>query len=196
MMAVLSAKWDRIYGQADVCESLPAPVVSDNAFLLPKRGKALDLACGLGANACFLAAAGLEVEAWDVSAVALAKLEAFAVRERLPIHPQRLFIDANCLVGRRFDVIVVSRFLDRTLNHAIIKSLTPGGLLFYQTFTQTKVSDQGPANPDYLLAEQELLTLFAPLRILYYRDNGSVGDVAGGLRNEAQFIGQKRNETV
>jgi tellurite methyltransferase len=42
------------------------------------------------------------------------------------------------LTENAFDVIVVSRFLDRTLSDAIIDALKPDGLLFYQTFTRDK----------------------------------------------------------
>ena len=91
-----------------------------------------------------------------------------------------------------FDVIVVSRFLDRTLSDAIIGALKPDGLLFYQTFTQEKVSQQRPNNPDYLLGCGELLELFSPLRVVFYRENALIGEHHRGLRNEARFVGQER----
>ena len=195
MMESLAAKWDRIYSQGDPAQSEPVSVLADNAFLLPKTGTALDMACGLGGNARFLAAAGFATVAWDISAVAVAKLQGIAESQGLNISARRRFIGSECFVDNQFDVIVVARFLDRALCDAIIRSLKPGGLLFYQTFTRAKVSDQGPKNPDYLLNDRELLELFAPLRVIYYRDNGLVGDVTAGLRNEAQLIGQKRNVT-
>lgn len=195
MMEPLAVKWDRIYSQCDSDQSKPVSVLADNAFLLPKTGAALDLACGLGSNSLFLAAAGLATVAWDISAVAVAKLQAIADENGLNISACRRFIEAGCFPDNQFDVVVVARFLDRALCDAIIRSLKPGGLLFYQTFTRTKVSDQGPKNPGYLLDEHELLELFAPLRVIYYRDNGLAGDVTAGLRNEAQLIGQKRNDT-
>lgn len=196
MMESLAAKWDRIYSQADPVQSAPASVLAENAFLLPKTGVALDLACGLGGNARFLAAAGFAVVAWDISSVAIAKLQVFAGENGLNIRARRRLIDAECFADKQFDIIAVGRFLDRTLCDAIIRSLKPGGLLFYQTYTRAKVSDQGPKTPNYLLDEQELLELFDSLRIIYYRENGLLGDVFAGLRNEAQLIGQKRNDTV
>ncbi|MGR9045923.1 MAG: class I SAM-dependent methyltransferase [Gammaproteobacteria bacterium] len=195
-MASLIAKWDRFYSLSDPLQSEPVAVLTDNAFLLPKTGVALDLACGLGANARFLAAAGFAVHAWDISAVAVAKLHRVADAHGLNISARQRFIDASCFTGNQFDVIVVSRFLDRALSDAIIRSLKPGGLLFYQTFTRSKVAEQGPKNPNFLLNANELLDLFAPLRVIYYRDNDLIGDIAKGLRNEAQLIGQKCNDTV
>jgi hypothetical protein len=90
-----------------------------------------------------------------------------------------------------FDVIVISRFLDRALCNAIMAGLKTGGLLFYQTFTRNKLDQAGPSNPDFLLANNELLRLFAPLMLVYYQEYARIGDLHCGDRNEAYFIGQK-----
>ena len=91
-----------------------------------------------------------------------------------------------------FDVIVVSRFLERRLAPTLIDALTPEGLLFYQTFTQVTVGAMwGPTNPAYRLAPQELLTLFQPLRVVVYREEGRVGDTTRGWRHEALLVAQK-----
>ena len=191
MDAVIS-KWNHIYSQPGQACYSPIPVLSENDFLLPARGSALDLACGLGANAIFLAEQGLAVTAWDISFVAIDKLTAYAVQQGLNINACQEKITADSFTGYCFDVIVVSRFLDRTLSDAIIGALKPDGLLFYQTFTREKTSPKPPNNPDYLLTENELLALFSPLRVIFYRENALIGEQRRGLRNEAQFVGQKR----
>lgn len=190
-METITSKWDAVYDQAELEQCRVAEVLAENSFLLPQSGTALDLACGLGANARFLAAAGLTVCAWDISAVAIEKLQRYADRQGLAIQARQCAIDKNSLLGHGFDVIVISRFLDRTLCDAIIDALNPGGLLFYQTFTHEKAFDRGPKNPDFLLANGELLKMFAGLNPVHYRDNGTIGDLCFGIRNEAQFIGQK-----
>lgn len=190
-MDALISKWNRIYSQSGHEAYPPASVLTDNAFLLPEAGTALDLACGLGSNAVFLARRGLAVTAIDISSVAIEKLTTYAALQGLNIHARQQKIDRHGLAESRFDVIVVSRFLDRGLGNAIIGALNPAGLLFYQTYTREKAGRHGPNNPDYLLAENELLDLFAPLRVVFYRDNGLCGDKHLGLRGEAQFIGQK-----
>lgn len=194
LMNALINKWNNIYSQAEIALPAPAPVLRENAFLLPATGTALDLACGLGGNAIFLAQQQLAVTALDISNVAIEKLTVYAARKELNLCARRQAITPQSLGGQCFDVIVVSRFLDRTLRDAIIDALKPDGLLFYQTFTQEKTNRTGPSNPDYLLAENELLALFSPLRLLYYRDNGLCGKQQSGLRGEAQFIGQKRRQ--
>ena len=190
-MEAVASKWNAVYSQADPACYPVAQVLTDNEFLLPQAGTALDLACGLGANAVFLAKQGLAVTAWDISVVAIDKLTAYALRQGLNISACQAKIDVDSFAECSFDVIVVSRFLDRTLSDAIIGALKPDGLLFYQTFTREKVSPRPPNNPDYLLMESELLALFAPLKVLFYRDNALIGNRLRGLRNEAQFVGQK-----
>jgi tellurite methyltransferase len=188
----LVEKWNRSYSESSQGEYPSAQVLTENDFLLPQSGTALDLACGLGANAVFLAEQGLVVTAWDISSVAIDKLTACAVRNGLKVNACQHKITAYSFNEYSFDIIVVSRFLDRTLSDAIIEALKPDGLLFYQTFTREKTSPKPPNNPDYLLTENELLTLFSPLRVIYYRENALIGNQLRGLRNEAQFIGQKR----
>lgn len=110
----------------------------------------------------------------------------------MPLKARVKNISPQAFINCAFDVIVVSLFLDRTLTDGIIAALKPGGILYYQTYTLEKIGQKGPGNPDYLLAENELLSLFSPLRIVYYRENGRIGDVNLGLRNEAQLIACKR----
>jgi len=192
MEAVIS-KWNHFYNSQSRQECYPAvQVLTENEFLLPTTGTALDLACGLGANAIFLAEQGLAVTAWDISFVAIDKLTTYAVQQGLNINACQQNIVADSFIKCCFDVIVVSRFLDRTLSDAIIGALKPDGLIFYQTFTREKISPKPPNNPDYLLTENELLEMFSPLRVIFYRENALIGEQLRGLRNEAQFIGQKR----
>ncbi len=190
MSKVLVDKWNSIYQSASAM-SAPAEVLVKNLFLLPKQGFALDLASGLGANALLLARQGLSVQAIDISTVALQRLQCEAEKQALPIATSVQDIESYSLPVQSYDVIVVSRFLDRSVCNAIMESLKPDGLLFYQTFTQNKVSDEGPRNSRFLLAEHELLHLFSALKLIYYRDNGCLGQLDQGLRNEALFIGQK-----
>ncbi|MCW8888318.1 MAG: SAM-dependent methyltransferase, partial [Gammaproteobacteria bacterium] len=87
--------------------------------------------------------------------------------------------------------IFVGNFLERSLCSQIERALRPEGLLFYQTWVVDKVSEEGPANPDYLLAENELLRLFPNLRVRYFRDEGRLGDLDQGNRNHAMLIAQR-----
>lgn len=185
----IKSKWDRIYQNNH--HSDVADVLLDNTFLLPESGMALDLACGLGENALFLAEKGLDVHAWDASSVALDQLKQNAIKKQLKVATKQLYIEPHKLPKNTFDVIVLSHFLDRTLSNAIMDGLKTGGLLFYQTYVREKISSAGPKNPDFLLARNELLRLFSPLKLLMYRENSLVGDLHYGERDVALFVGQK-----
>ncbi len=183
------AKWDRIY--ADAGWPSPARVVHENEHLLPSRGRALEVACGLGANALQLARRGLMVTAWDLSPVAVARLRRRAEREGLPLRAEVRDVTAGPWPREAWDVIVVSRFLDRSVCTAMQKALKPGGLLLYQTFVRNPVTPAGPSNPAYRLAENELLRLFAGLIVRAYREEGHCGDRYRGWRDEAYLVAQK-----
>ncbi|ORU90097.1 MAG: hypothetical protein A6F71_03825 [Cycloclasticus sp. symbiont of Poecilosclerida sp. M] len=183
-------KWDAIYQKRSTESLTPAQVLSGHSHLLPDQGCALDLACGLGANALLLAKHGLNVDAFDISAVAIDKL-----KQNVTFNPliNALVCDIlNYPLERNtYDIIVVSRFLERSLAPKLIRALKPEGLIFYQTFTQKKVSTDGPSNPAFLLAKNELQQLFSSLSLIYYHEEGFVGDTNAGFRNEAMLIAQK-----
>ena len=187
----LQKKWDQRYRQVSQDEPDAAQVLRDNQYLLPKTGDALDLACGLGGNALLLARAGLRVQAWDLSPVAVESLHSRSMNEAGSLRAEVRDVLVSPPAPVSFDVIVISYFLDRALAPALCAALRPGGLLFYQTFVRDKVSQHGPGNADFLLAENELLSMFKTLRLRVYRDEGRVGETKQGLRNEALFVGQK-----
>ena len=85
----------------------------------------------------------------------------------------------------------MSHFLDRSLVPHLVNALKPNGLLIYQTFTREKLTSAGPNNPDRLLSVNELLHLFAPLRVLVYREEGRVGNIEQGFRSEAYIVAQR-----
>lgn len=190
MSTAIRDKWNRRYRNSTE-PPRAAPVLRDNMHLLPDSGNALDLACGLGGNALLLAEAGLHCRAWDVSDVAVERLQALADERGLPIRAQVRDVVAEPPAPVSFDVIVVGYFLDRSLLPALTTVLRPGGLLFYQTFTAGKLDPSGPSNPDFLLEEGELLRWFGELRLRVYREEGRLGDVQRGERNTALLIGEK-----
>lgn len=160
--------------------------------MLPTEGTALDLAAGLGGNALLLSEHGLEADAWDFSPVAMNRLKRFAAERGLHVKTEVRDVVAEPPEPRRFDVIVVSRFLERTLAPKLIAALRAGGLLYYQTFTRARVDDSGPGNPAYRLEDNELLALFRPLLVRAYREEGRLGDRQQGFRNEAMLVAQKQ----
>jgi len=187
----LQAKWDKRYGDPQKQPSV-VRVLEENLHLLPVSGQALELACGLGGNALALAAQELEVTAWDLSPVAIERLRtAAAARSLKCLKAEVRDVEQAPPSPNSFDVIVVSYYLDRSLIPHLIAALRPGGLIYYQTFTRIAVTDEGPSNPEFRLADNELLELFSELKLRVYREENRLGDLALGARNVAMLVAQR-----
>jgi 2-polyprenyl-3-methyl-5-hydroxy-6-metoxy-1,4-benzoquinol methylase len=148
----------------------PAPFLLECSPHLPP-GRALDLACGLGANALYLAREGFEVEAFDWSIEGLRMLAAAARETRRPVGAVACDVTRFPLPRQRYDVLVCFRFLDRSLWPSMAESLRPGGALVVETFNR-RYRETRPDFPEaYCLEEGELLRAFgATLRIARYQE--------------------------
>lgn len=186
-------KWNDAYKCADISSAIAAKVLTDNAYLLPQAGEALDLACGRGGNALFLAKKGFVVDALDISTIVLGHLQNYIRDKHFSINCLNRDVEKEGLSDyKKYDVIVVSYFLNRDLFPQIINALKPGGLLYYQTWSQLSIDNtKGPSNPHFRLVAGELLNLCSTMRIIYYSENGLLGDIQQGTRNEALLISQK-----
>lgn len=184
-------KWDKNYQSCSSEHPEPAEVLFNNQHLLPQEGTALDLACGRGANAICLAENNLTVSAWDISSVALEQLKKVAKEKNQMIHTKARDVTQHPPEPNTFDVAIVSRFLERALFQNIKDSIKNSGLIFYQTFIKEKINTTGPSNPDYLLNENELLNIFKDWKIIHYTEEGQVGNIEKGFRNQAMLIAQK-----
>lgn len=189
-------KWDLRYS-AQAPMPAAAEVLTRNQHLLPPKGKGLDVACGLGANSLFLAQRGLQMEARDISPIALAALDQRAVEYNLPISTRWTDLESACqLKAGHYDLIVASRYLHRPLCQTLVTSLAEHGLLFYQTFTvaQNEVKGRvttlnGPRTHSYKLQANELLRLFASLETIYHHED--IYSREAGRANMAYYVGRK-----
>jgi tellurite methyltransferase len=191
-MSVEDAKrWNDRY-DSGAYEGRDHPTVLLGTWLdqLP-RGRALDLACGAGRNALFLARNGFEVDAMDVSDVALKRAAQYAQAEGLGVNWQQADLDEVRLPVAHYQLVVVSRFLDRRLFPALADALAPGGYLVYETHLATQRSDVGgPGSNRFRLQPGELLNLVHTLRILHYHE-GLLIDPDGPRMVLAQCIACK-----
>jgi SAM-dependent methyltransferase len=140
-------------------------------------GRALDVACGNGRNAFFLASLGYQVTAVDRSAAAI---------EFVGRRAQELGVDVDAVQGDcveldpgldRYAVIANVDYLDRNLVPRLIRGLRPGGYLFFESSTTDECDVLGhDARRELLLERNEALRLFGPLHILYYREAIVPGD--------------------
>jgi SAM-dependent methyltransferase len=155
----------------------PAAWLADHEGLLPRRGAALDVACGSGRHALWLAARGLDVRAVDRDEAAVRALIQAAAERELPLDAQVVDLerDGVSLGDAAFDLVVVFNYLHRPLFPALLAALRPGGVLVYETFTREQARHGRPTNPDYLLKPGELRRLIAPLSVLAGREGEDGG---------------------
>lgn len=161
-------KWDARYQDADLnSPAKPCFALKEHSKLLPFQGRALELACGLGGNARFLALCGLKTDAWDISDNALTVLNNWASINQLPITPLITDLEQMLMPYQQYDVIVVSRYLDRSILSALPDALKPNGILIYQTFL-SPVQENAPSNPDFYIKPGEFNQVFSQLNTLVY----------------------------
>jgi SAM-dependent methyltransferase len=184
-------KWDNTYRAQSLQPIHASDVLIQNQHLLPAKGIAVDLACGLGGNALFLAQSGLNTHAWDISPVAIDKCRELAHQAQLTVCAQVRDIEQCPPEKNQFDVVVLTHFLHRPTFAHLIKTLKSGGCLFYQTFVEDKNPDVGPSNKDYLLQSNELLQRCQGMHILAYREERDQGDRQLGWRNQAMIVARK-----
>lgn len=145
-----------------------SPWVERFATLILKQGVVLDLACGGGRHAVFLAQLGYNVLAVDQD---VSQLESLAY-PTIQTKSLDLELEEWPLTGIQFSGIVVTNYLYRPHLDRLPQMLSPQGVLIYETFAQGNAQFGKPSNPNFLLKEGELLALAARhhLKVLAYED--------------------------
>jgi SAM-dependent methyltransferase len=166
-------RWDARHAAAG--SRVPAPPgvlmgAPDLADVFPSAGVALDVACGRGGVAVWLAQRGLAVDALDVSPVALAAAARLAAaagvadRCRWLLHDLDDGLPDGC--AGPYDVVVCQLFRDPALYPALADALAPGGLL-----AVTVLSQVGAAAGPFRAAPGELTSAFRGLSVLASRES-------------------------
>lgn len=140
-------------------------------------GRALDLACGRGRNARYLAREGFQVEAWDRDAEALNELRSRTESLGLTTITTRPvdLEQAPEIPPASFDLVAVFYYLQRDLAPTIVRALKPGGILVYETFLiDNHERFNHPRRREFCLNHNELLSLFGGLRVLAYQEGAHV----------------------
>jgi SAM-dependent methyltransferase len=174
-------KWDDRY-EADPQwqrDRRPFPWLVEHA---PRSegGLALDLACGLGQNAVYLAQQGYQVVAVDGSRVGLSRGQISARKQGQA--GRILFVQADLDAFRPTpaccDLLCVIRFLSRDLFPWLVSALRPGGVLIYATLNWRWGEIHPEVNPDFLLRPGELPGVFPGLSLLDHREDDDMSYAA------------------
>lgn len=183
-------RWDRKFAAGEGPSHFrPKPFLSQHAHLLG-TGRALDIACGFGGNALYLASLGYQVDAIDVSGVALAQAHAEAKRRGLSLNLVQADLGHWWVPPRRYDVILVFFYLNRELISRLAEGLRLGGLLFQANRNTNYLAIRPSFDREYLLLPGELqqLALAAGLEMVHY------GEEPPGEGYNSQLIARRPTE--
>lgn len=117
-------------------------------------GRVLDVACGTGRHTRLALQRGLAVTAIDRDTSRLGEL---SQREDVEVITADLEDgSAFPLVGRKFDAVIMTNYLWRSILPALFATVAPDGLLICETFARGHAVLGRPTNPDFLLKPNEL----------------------------------------
>ena len=135
------------------------------------RRRALDVAAGRGRHTVRIARAGFETFAVDLKLDALRDAAAAAARAGVRVRAWCADLTQHPLPAGRFDLVVVTRYLQRDLFPALQRASAPGGVVVYETFTTAqRALGTGPTSADHLLEPGELRERFEGWRVLAYEE--------------------------
>ena len=141
----------------------------------PRPQTALDVAMGRGRHALLLARHGFQTFGVDVTLDAIKEAMQAAAREGLRIRGWCADLTASRLPARVFDLVVVTRYLQRDLFPSIRESVRDGGCVIYETFTRAQRElGTGPTSPDHLLRPSELRAEFDGWDLMFYDERVDV----------------------
>ncbi len=186
-----AARWEARYqaGAADYAAQ-PSAFVLDWLPRLP-RGRALDVACGLGATAIALAEAGFDVTAIDIAPTALARASEHAARRGVTVEWQCADLSDLRLPAARYDLIVNIGFVNRDLVAQFADALHPGGHVLFEQHLRWPTPVAGPGSDHFRLRAGELRHLLWQLDIAQYAEDSFPGPDGSPLAL-ARAVAQKR----
>jgi SAM-dependent methyltransferase len=176
--------WNARYRERGTAPGPPSAWLVANQALL--RGtRALDVACGTGRHARWLARLGFTVDALDISEVAIEALQGVA-----GVHARAVDLEREPLPTGAYDVVVLINYLQRDLFAGAAAALAPGGVLIGETVTRAHVEQLGHSFDErFLLEPGELREAFGSLEVLRYEE--AVVQRSGRSRAVAAIVAQR-----
>ena len=153
----------------------PSRWVQRWSHLVAPGGVVLDVACGQGRHARWFYERNHPVALVDRAQAAIDFIASTIPAQRMEAVVTDIENGPWPFAGRRFDAVVVTNYLWRPLMPVLLDSLSPGGVLIYETFTQGNETVGKPSRPDFLLRQGELLDICRSLRVVAFEDGFQEG---------------------
>ena len=184
------AHWDLKYeqGLASLTEPDPFFISAYGQFVaksFPNAGVALDLACGVGRHALWLAIRNWRVTGVDLSKVAIGRLRRAALGLKVNLDLSAGDAAEYKFEPTGFDLVVLFYHLDRNLFPKVVSALKPDGLLICKMSLQWNPNGELTGASANQLGRNELPLLVPELHVLYQVERPVRG------RGVVEFIGRK-----
>jgi len=179
-------RWNEKY-QDNKIPNTPIKLVSDYAKLATGK-QALDIACGMGRHSKYLVSQGFDVDALDVSSVAIASLQGLE-----HINAMEVDFDSYVLPKEKYDLIVCTYYLERRLFPQMIAALKPNGIIIMETFLHDEINERQPSNPAFMLNEGELEAYFDEKCELLHIPEWLDVDYKGFKTMKASMVARKKS---
>jgi len=177
--------WDqRFSGEEFLFGTEPNAYLASQRALFQPGKKVLAVADGEGRNSVWLARHGLQVDAFDISSVGVAKAKKLAQEEKVEVNYSVSDCDSWAWPSEHYDYVVAIfvQFADPDMRQRLfanmVKTLKSGGYLILQGYTpkQLEYKTGGPGILENLYTEELLKSSFSNLRITNLRSYEAVLD--------------------
>lgn len=183
-------RWDERYASGDYQPSHEQSRIVEEAVRYLDSGRCLVVACGTGRNALYLASKGFEVEAVDVSAVAIERARAEAERRRLDVTWRVADVDGLDLGVGRYDLITMIRYTNRDIWPRLVPALSDDGWVVLEQHLKSPRRVAGPAN-EFRVSPGEMLGAFPGLRVINYLEEFRRSENTGKMIATAALLACK-----
>ena len=163
-------RWDEKYRRGEHLTEQPDSAFLSVANLLPRSGRALDLAGGAGRHAIWLAQRGLHVTLVDISEVALELARQRATLLGVQLETVRRDVEKDSLIHGEWNLIVVVHFLWMPLLREVTRFLAPDGLFVFVQPTRKNLERHDKPSARFLLEDGALPSLVPGINVQHYEE--------------------------
>jgi tellurite methyltransferase len=154
-------------------------------------GRAIDIACGAGRNALYLAERGFEVDAVDISGDALERARETAQRMSLDVNWLEHDLDERLELDTSYQLILIVRYVNLPLIRQLAANLAPGGFLVCEQHLVTEADVIGPSNPAFRVSPGDLVAAAEGLHVQHLEET-LVTEPDGSAAALARLVAQRQ----